>query len=42
LAMAWLVCVSGVIGALLLATVRGLWRGGLLVAEAPAPSPSRT
>jgi tellurite resistance protein len=42
LAMAWLVCVSGVIGALLLATVRGLWRGVLLVAEAPAPSPSRT
>jgi tellurite resistance protein len=33
LALTWLVCVSGVVSALLLATVHGLWQGRLLVDE---------
>lgn len=33
LALTWLVCVSGVVAALVLATVHGLWQGRLLVDE---------
>ena len=39
LALGWLVFVSGVIGGLLLATLRGLWLGRLFVPEAPAQPP---
>ena len=41
LAMAWLVCASGVIGALLWATVHGLWHRRLLVAESHVPLPAQ-
>jgi tellurite resistance protein len=39
LAGVWLWVVTGVIGALLLATLRGLIQGQLLQAEGPAPLP---
>ena len=42
LALGWLVFVTGVIGGLLLATLRGLWQGRLLVPEAPAQAPAQS
>jgi hypothetical protein len=39
LATLWLGVVTGVIGALLLATLRGLMQGQLLQPEGPAPLP---
>lgn len=39
LAALWLLCVTGVIGALLWATWRGLWRGELLLPDGPVSAP---